>query len=398
MKNYNKTKLACYLGFITQAISANFAPLLFLKFHNDYDIPLGNIAMISTFFFFSQLLVDLFCAKYVDRIGYRVSIVTAEVCSAVGLTGLAVLPDLLPSPFMGIMISVIVYAVGSGLIEVLCSPIVEACPFENKEATMSLLHSFYCWGSVGTILVSTIFFAIFGMESWRWLAVLLALVPAVNIYNSATCPIELLVEDGKGLGIRELFRHPLFWIVVMLMICSGASELSMSQWASAYAEASLGISKTIGDLAGPCMFAAAMGISRIIYGKYGEKMNLNRFMMGSGILCIICYLMASMSSNPLIGLAGCIVCGFSVGIMWPGTISISSKSFPAGGTAMFALLAMAGDLGGSIGPGIVGRAAQDAGGNISTGMRVGLVFPVILVVMLLIFKRLSKIPHSNGGV
>lgn len=391
MKNYKKTKIACYLGFVTQAIAANFAPLMFLKFHNDYNISLGNIALISTFFFFTQLLVDLFCAKYVDRIGYRVSIVASEICSSAGLLGLAFLPDLLPSPFVGIILSVIVYAIGSGLIEVLCSPIVEACPFENKEATMSLLHSFYCWGSVGTILVSTVFFMIFGMDNWKWLVVLLALVPAINIYNFSTCPIEHLVSEGKGLSVKELFQRPLFWITVVLMICAGASELSMAQWASAYAEAALGLSKTVGDLAGPCLFAVSMGICRAIFGKYGDNMDLSRFMTGSGILCVACYLLASLSANPIAGLVGCIVCGFSVGIMWPGTISISSKAFPAGGTAMFALLAMAGDLGGSIGPGIVGRVAQHAGGNIRAGMSVGLVFPVLLLVMLFLFGRIKTV-------
>ena len=386
MPNYRKTKTACYLGFVTQAIAANFAPLLFLKFHNDYNISLGNIALISTCFFFTQLLVDLFCAKFVDKIGYRICIVASEVCSAAGLIGLAFLPDILPNPFTGILCSVIVYAIGSGLIEVLGSPIVEACPFDNKEATMSLLHSFYCWGAVGTILISTLFFLLFGMDSWKWLAVLWALIPTYNIYNFATCPIEHLVEEGNGMSIRELFQKPLFWISVCLMICSGASELAMAQWASAYAEAALGLSKAIGDLTGPCMFAVTMGISRVIFGKYGDRIDLMKFMTGSGILCVVCYLLTSLSSNPLIGLIGCIVCGFSVGIMWPGTISISSKKFPLGGTAMFALLAMAGDLGGSIGPGIVGYITQAAGDNIRIGMSVGLVFPVILLVMLFILS------------
>ena len=390
MKNYKKTKIACYLGFITQAIAANFAPLLFLKFHTDYNITLGNIALISTCFFFTQLVVDLFCAKFVDGIGYRACIVASEVCSALGLVGLAFLPDLLPNPYIGIIISVIIYAIGSGLIEVLCSPIVEACPFENKEATMSLLHSFYCWGSVGTILVSTAFFAIFGIDSWKWLAVLLALVPAINIFNFATCPIEYLVEDGEGMSIPALFKTPLFWIAIILMICSGASELSMAQWASAYAEAALGLSKTMGDLLGPCLFAVAMGICRVLYGKYGEKVNLSKFMLGSGLLCVACYILASLFTNPVIGLIGCILCGFSVGIMWPGTLSISSKKFPAGGTAMFALLAMAGDLGGSIGPGIVGRVTQMAGDNIRTGMTVGLIFPVVLVIGLMFFDKIKS--------
>ena len=388
--NYQKTKIACYLGFITQAIAANFAPLLFLKFHYDYQISLGNIAWISTCFFFTQLLIDLFCAKFVDKIGYRVCVVASEVCSAAGLIGLAFLPEIVPDPFVGILCSVVLYAMGSGLIEVLCSPIIEACPFDNKEATMSLLHSFYCWGSVGTILISTLFFLIFGIENWKWLAVLWALIPIINIYNFATCPIEYLVDEEKGMKVTELFRKPLFWIAICLMICSGASELAMAQWASAYAEAALGLSKTIGDLAGPCMFAVTMGISRVIFGKYGERIDLMKFMTGSGILCVICYLLTALSSNPILGLTGCIVCGFSVGIMWPGTISISSKEFPMGGTAMFALLAMAGDLGGSIGPGIVGHVIQSAGNNIQTGMGVGLIFPAVLLIMLFILYAKKK--------
>lgn len=387
MPNYNKTKIACYFGFVTQAIAANFAPLLFLKFHKDYGVSLGNIALISTAFFLTQLFVDLFCARYVDKIGYRVSIVASEVCSAIGLIGLAFLPELLPNPFLGIIISVVIYAIGSGLIEVLCSPIVEACPFDNKEATMSLLHSFYCWGSVGTILFSTIFLALFGMNSWKYLACILAIVPTVNIYNFATCPIEHLVEDGKGMRMKELFKKPLFWIAICLMVCSGASEISMSQWASAYAESALGFSKVVGDLVGPCMFAVVMGICRMIYGKYGDRMNLVRFMRVSGLLCLICYLMASLSSNAMVGLIGCIICGFSVGIMWPGTLSLSSKKFPKGGTAMFALLAMAGDLGGAIGPGVVGRVTQCANDDIRVGMTVGCVFPIVLVLALFAMEK-----------
>ena len=273
-KNYNKTLLACYLGFITQAICANFAPLLFLKFHSDYAISLGRIALIPTAFFLTQLVIDVFCAKFVDRIGYRRSVITSALTSALGLAGLAFIPDLFADPFVGIMICVVVYAVGSGLLEVLGSPIVEACPFEHKDAVMSTLHSFYCWGCVGVILLSTLFFAAFGIEHWRWLACIWALIPLYNIYNFATCPIE----------------H--FWLAVILMVCAGASELSMAQWASAFTEAALGFSKTVGDLVGPCLFAVTMGICRVLYGKYGPKMNLTRFMLGSGILCLCCYLLA----------------------------------------------------------------------------------------------------------
>lgn len=389
-KNYKKTLAACYLGFITQAIAANFAPLLFLKFHSDYGIPLGKIALISSVFFVTQLITDVLCAKFADRIGYRQCAVASEICSAAGLVGLAFLPELLPDPFVGIMAGVIVYAVGSGLIEVLGSPIVEACPFENKDAVMSLLHSFYCWGSVGVILISTLFFAVFGIESWKWLACIWAVIPVVNVFNFAVCPIERLTAEGEGMKISGLLRVPLFWLAIILMICAGASELSMSQWASAYSEAALGLSKAAGDLAGPCMFAVTMGISRAIYGKYGGRLDLMKFMLGSGCLCLMCYIAASLSGSPAVGLAGCIVCGFSVGIMWPGTISICSERIPAGGTAMFALLAMAGDLGGSLGPGLVGGAAQRANDNLQRGMLVGCVFPLILIISLLFLKGKGK--------
>ena len=386
-KNYRRTLTACYLGFITQAITANFAPLLFLKFHADYGISLGRIALIPTAFFLTQLLVDLFCARFVDSIGYRRCIVISEIASGLGLAGLAVIPDLLGHPFAGIMICVVIYAVGSGLIEVLGSPIVEACPFDHKDAVMSLLHSFYCWGSVGTILLSTAFFALFGIDSWKVLACLWALIPLGNIYNFATCPIERLTEEGKGMTIGGLFRTPIFWLCALLMVCAGASELSMAQWASAYTEAALGFSKTLGDLIGPCLFAVTMGVSRVLYGKYGEKMNLTRFMIASGALCLVCYLLASLSGNPAVGLAGCVCCGFSVGIMWPGTISIASPRIPRGGTALFALLAMSGDLGGGLGPSLVGAVTQQAGDSLQAGMLAGSVFPLVMILALLLLSR-----------
>ena len=387
---YRKTLIACYLAFITQAIAANFAPLLFLTFHKSLGIPLGKVALVSTAFYFTQLLVDVFCAKFVDRIGYRVCAVASEVASAAGLICLAVLPSLLPDPFIGIIISVIIYAIGSGLIEVLASPIVEACPFDHKEAVMSLLHSFYCWGSVGVILLSTVFFAVFGIENWRWLACIWALIPLYNVYNFASCPIERLVEDGKGMTIRTLFKTPMFFLGIVLMVCAGAAEMSMAQWASAFVESALGISKTLGDLIGPCLFAVTMGISRVIYGKYGSKIELTKYMLGSGALCLVCYILSALSLNPVICLIGCTLCGFSVGIMWPGTISILSKRLPVGGTAMFALLAMAGDLGGAFGPWLVGITSQLKNDDLKSGMLIACVFPIVLIATIFGIKVRSK--------
>lgn len=304
-----------------------------------------------------------------------------------GLVLLTVLPEMLPVPFLGILIAVVFYAIGSGLAEVLVSPIVEACPFENKDGRMSLLHSFYCWGAVGVILGSTLFFAAFGTENWKILTLIWALVPLVNVFQFLTCPIERLVEDGEGLPLRKLLRLPLLWMMLLLMICSGASEATMAQWASAFTESALGVSKTVGDLAGPCLFAAFMGISRILYGKMSEKLNLTKTMLLSGLLCVACYLLAALSPLPVFGLAGCALCGFSVGIMWPGTISLSSQKCPKGGTAMFAFLALAGDLGATVSPAMVGSFSEMAGGNLKIGLLAATIFPIFLVIGLLVLNR-----------
>ncbi len=386
-RKYRKTLLACYLGFITQAICANFAPLLYLTFHNIYMINFDQLALVSTCFFFTQLVVDFVCTMLVDRIGYRKCIIAAEAASGVGLAGLAVLPDLMSSPFAGILVCVIVYGTGSGLIEVLGSPIVEACPFENKAGTMSLLHSFYCWGSVGVILGSTVFFTVFGIENWRILAVLWAAIPILNICNFAVCPIEKLVDKGESMTMGELFKTKTFWLFLVLMVCAGSSELAMAQWASAFAESALHVSKTYGDLAGPLFFAFLMGISRTLYAKFGEKVDLTGAMASSGILCLLCYLLAGLANIPPLGLIGCALCGFFVGIFWPGSISISSKVLPRGGTALFALLALAGDLGGALGPSLVGSISQRAGENLQAGILAGIGFPAILVLCVLAVKK-----------
>lgn len=389
-QKYKKTLAACYLRFITQAIAANFAPLLFLTFQSTYGISLEKIALIPVVFYLTQLLIDLGAARFADKIGYRICAVASQAVSAAGLVLLAVLPEILPVPFPGILIAVVFYAVGSGLVEVLVSPIVEACPFEDKDGRMSLLHSFYCWGAVGVILGSTLFFAVFGTENWRILTLIWALVPSANIFLFLTCPIERLVEDGKSLPLRRLLLLPMLWIMILLMICSGASEAAMAQWASAFTESALGVSKTVGDLAGPCLFAAFMGISRTLYGKMSGKLNLAKTMLLCGLLCVACYLLAALSPLPILGLAGCALCGFGVGIMWPGTISLSSRKCPQGGTAMFALLALAGDLGGTVSPAIVGTCSELAGDNLKAGLLAATIFPALLIAGLLVLNRRIK--------
>lgn len=386
-KNYKKTLVACYLGFVTQAITANFTPLLFLTFKNTYGIGFEKIALIPMAFYFTQLLIDFAAAKFVDKIGYRVCVVSSQVLSAAGLVLMAVLPELFPVPFAGILIAVVLYAIGSGLVEVLVSPIVEACPFENKGGMMSLLHSFYCWGAVAVILGSTLFFTVFGIENWKILTVLWAIIPFWNAFNFMFCPIERLVEEDQRMRTSQLLKLPLFWLLILLMICAGASEASMAQWASAFTESAMGVSKTVGDLAGPCLFAVFMGISRILYGKLSEKLDLTKTMLSCGGLCVLCYLTASLSAIPIIGLAGCALCGVSVGIMWPGTISISSQKCPRGGTAMFAFLALAGDLGATVSPSLVGGISNMAGGNLKAGLFAATAFPLLLIFGLIFLHR-----------
>ena len=395
---YQKTMYACFVGYIVQAIINNFVPLLFLTFEKNYHIPLSQITMLITFNFGVQLVVDFFAAKYVDRIGYRTSIVLAHVCSVAGLIGLAVLPELFPNAIMGLMIAVVIYAVGGGLIEVLISPIMESCPSKHKEKAMSLLHSFYCWGHVGVVLLSTLFFHFFGIENWKILALVWAIIPVVNGIVFCKVPMASLMEEGEtGMTLRELAGNGTFWILMLMMVCSGASEQGVSQWASTFAEKGLQISKTMGDLAGPMFFAILMGASRAFYGKYGDKLDLNRFMVGSSILCVLSYLCISLSPSPLLSLIGCGICGLSVGIMWPGSFSRASQSLPKGGTAMFAMLALAGDVGCGSGPTVVGYVTGLVGEDLKRGILAGVIFPVLLLVGIALLHRRANRNRCNSS-
>ncbi len=389
MKNqYNKTITACFTGYIVQAIVNNFTPLLFLYFQRSYHIPLSQITLLVTFNFGIQLLIDLLSVGFVDKIGYRVSMIAAHVLAASGLILLTILPEVLPSAFAGILISVMIYAIGGGLLEVLVSPVVEACPSDNKEKAMSMLHSFYCWGHAGVVLLSTLFFYAAGIENWKLLAIIWALIPLGNAFAFAKVPIAPLIADGEsGLELKELFRMKVFWILLVMMICAGASEQAVSQWASTFAEKGLGISKTAGDLAGPMAFAVLMGTSRLFYGKYGDRIHLERFMVYSSCLCILSYLGISLFPTPQLSLIACAVCGLSVGIMWPGTFSKASAALPGGGTAMFALLALGGDIGCSGGPTLVGMVSGALGDNLKMGVLAGIVFPVLLLIGIILCRK-----------
>lgn len=381
---FQKTIYACFTGYVVQAIINNFIPLLFLTFQKNYEIPLSEITMLVTINFGVQLFVDFLSAYFVDRIGYRISIVSAHVFSAMGLIGLVILPEIMPSAFYGLLTAVIIYAIGGGLIEVLVSPIMESCPTKHKEKAMSLLHSFYCWGHVAVVLISTVFFKIFGIGNWKILAVIWAVVPLVNAFVFMKTPIAPLIdEDESGMKMGELVRSKIFWLLMVMMIAAGASEQAVSQWASTFAEKGLGVSKTLGDVMGPMAFAVLMGSARAFYGKYGDRMNLDKFMIGSSVLCVLSYLGISLCPSPVISLISCGICGLSVGIMWPGSFSKAASSLRRGGTAMFALLALGGDVGCSGGPTLVGMVSGAFQDNLKLGILAAIIFPILLIICLI---------------
>ena len=388
---YNKTIVACFMGYIVQAVVNNFLPLLFITFRREFDIPLSQITWLITVNFAVQLTVDAASPSFVDRIGYRSSMIIANSASALGFVSLSFLPDIMPSAFSGLVICVCLYAVGGGLLEVLVSPIVEACPTDNKETAMALLHSFYCWGQAATVLISTAFFALAGIGSWRILAAIWAAVPLFDLIMFTKVPINKLLSEGeKGETLPSLVKNKEFIIFIVMMLCAGACELTVSQWASAFAEAGLHVSKQAGDLLGPMGFAVLMGSARAIFGKYGEKLSLTRFMTASAVLCIGCYLVIGLSQNAAAGLIGCMVCGFSVGIFWPGTFSLAAGRIKSGGTLMFALFALAGDLGCGGGPTLAGRLCALFDDDLHKGILCAAVFPVIMLICVILYKRQSS--------
>ena len=380
LTSYNHTIYASYLGCISQSVVNNFAPLLFLTFQTQLGLSLKSVTLITTVNFLVQLTVDLISARYVDRIGYRWCLVAAHVCCAAGLVGLAVLPGILGNAYVGILMGVVLYAIGGGLIEVLVSPVVESCPTEKKEAAMSLLHSFYCWGHVAVVLLSTAFFRLAGIENWGVMACIWAAIPAFNAVYYSKVPLYPITSEGHQIRFGGLIRNKVFWLVIVLMLCAGASEHAVAQWVSAFAESALHISKTAGDLLGVCAFAVMMGLSRAFYGKYSEQIPLKKMMLFSAALCIVCYCLASFTASPVLGLLGCAICGFSVGIFWPGTFSMAAATLPGGGTAMYALMALAGDLGCASGPTVVGFAADRFSGDLKKGIAAAMIFPIVMLV------------------
>lgn len=388
--HFKHTRNACYLGYITQAIVNNLAPLLFVTFQTQFSISLEKIGLLISINFAMQMFVDILAAKYVDKIGYRICTVAAHVCCTAGLVGMGIFPFLFSNAYAGLIVAVLINAIGGGLIEVLISPIVESLPGDEKASAMSLLHSFYCWGHVGVVLISTLYFVTVGISKWYLLTVFWAIIPCFNAFFFSKVPLHTVEAETESMPIRKLFSMKIFWMFLILMICSGASEQAMSQWASLFAESGLKVSKTMGDLLGPCAFAVLMGVSRVFYGKFGAKIKLKKFIIASGFLCIISYLLATLSPYPLLSLVGCGLCGLSVGIMWPGTFSLSCQYCPQGGTALFALLALGGDIGCAAGPGLVGVVSNLANDSLKSGLLFAMVFPIVMVIVTGMLRKIKK--------
>ncbi len=402
MKNrltYKHTMVCCFMAYITGAIVNNFAPLLFLTFQKNYGLTVPQLATLVTANFVTQMIVDYIGAKYAYKIGYRTTIITAMTFSAIGLTSMGVLPDIMPNSYAALLISVVLYAVGSGLIEVMVSPMTEALPTKNKEAIMSLMHSFYCWGVVFVVLISTLYFNVIGIENWKYLSVLWAVLPVVTALMFTQVPIYTLDgEDDEPVKVKDLFKNKLFFVFMILMICSGASEIAMAQWVSYFAEDGLGVSKTLGDLLGACLFAVLMGAMRVYYAKYSEKLNLVRVLKYCSLLCVISYILAALVPNPVIALAGCGLCGITVALMWPGVLSIASNIMPKATAAMFATLAIGGDIGCSLGPQMVSLGASAFainGSPIKAGLLCSIVFPAVMCIALNVLSKMTAGQQKN---
>lgn len=389
-KSYKATIFASCIGYVTQAIIINLFPLLFVRFTHEFGISLAEISILIFIGFSTQLLIDFIGSKYIIKLGYRKSMAIANIFSSAGLIAFAILPYVMPNKYVAILLSLIISSIGGGFIEVLISPIVEACPTKNKSGMMSLLHSFYSWGQVLVILVSTLFFVFVGIENWRVLALIWAIVPSVNFFLFLIVPINTLPEEENGTKYSSLLKNKIFWIFVVMMLCAGASEQAMSQWASAFAEAGLGVEKWLGDLLGPCMFAVCMGVARLFYAKKSEKINLEKGILISAAICIASYLIAILSPVAIVSLIGCALCGIGCGVLWPGTYSLAAKKQPMGGVPMFGLLAIAGDLGCLAGPTIAGQISGAFENNMKAGFAAALVFPVLLVIMVIVLFKVYK--------
>ena len=386
-KSFRHTKAACYIAGMVQAMVCGFVPLLVVIFNRDYGISLSLITVLLTVNFVAQFTADLVSIFFVNKVSRRACIVAAHIFVGTGYFLLGVVPFFMKDIYWGVFLSVVLFSTGGGLLEVMTSPILDSCPSENKAAAMSILHSMFSFGSIGVILLSSMFFWVFGQANWQYLPFIWSIIALLNAVYLSIVPIKKVNAENKKVSPRGVFKQKQFFVLMLVMMCGGASEIAMSQWASAFAESSLGVSKTVGDILGPCMFALMMGISRITYPFFAHKINLMKYIKGCSALCVVAYLIAALSPFKAFALAGCGLCGFAVGIMWPGTVSLAARSSLDGGTAIFALIALAGDIGCTVGPMVVGFVSSIFGGEFRAGLLAATIFPLILFIGMSILNK-----------
>lgn len=359
-RSYGLTKVACYIGYVVQAVVNNLLSLLFVIFNaQPYNISLEKLGSIIFINFAAQLFIDYISVFFTSRFGYKKCVVFAQATSVVGFVLLGFLPRVI-EPYFGILFSILFLAVGSGLIEVLISPIIEALPSDNKASNMSFLHSFYCWGQVLTVIGTTALVFALGNDKWFYIPFVWSIIPFINTLLFTRCDILELENNSAHSSALSLLKNKSVYKYMVFMFCAGASEITMVQWSSFFVEKGFGTEKWLGDLIGPCLFAVLMGIGRIGYGILGKKVSLERLLCYFSALCFVCYLVVALSNNGIICALGCAVCGLSVSVMWPGVISLSAEKFHSSGTAIFSLMAMLGDIGCAVGPWILGLIAEYA--------------------------------------
>ena len=388
---FKHTKLACYLGYIVSAMINNFTPLLFVIFQTVFKIKMWQLSRLIPLNCGTQMTVDFLGAKFADKVGYRKMAVTANILCVSGLIILGALTRII-NPYTAILIATVTMAVSSGLLEVIVSPIIAAIPSDETSGSMSLLHSFYSWGQVLTVLVSTLFFVMFGKNNWNMLCFLWTVIPVISGALFLKVPINSYTDEKIKVPMRKLFKVKIFWVFLILMLCAGAAELGMAQWASLFAETALHVSKTVGDLFGPCSFAVAMGIGRVMYAKFSQKLNILNYIIFCSFLCTISYVMAALSPNSFLSLLGCTLCGFSVGVMWPGVLSMASVKCPEGGTALFGLLAFSGDIGCFAGPNFIAAVSEKVtvnGSALKGGILFCAIFPLVMIIFTYVLKSMK---------
>lgn len=393
---YKSTIRACYIGNLVGALVTNLSPLLFVILMGSYNLSFEQVGRLVLINFFTQIIADLAFSKPVDTYGVRPFITLGHALVFIGFVMFAFSPRLFPhSPYTGLMLATVVFSCGGGLLELLLSAIVQAVPSDAKAAAMSLLHSFYAWGFIVVVVLTFLMLKLFGSANWPWLFLIWSLVPLFNFFNFLRVPLPPQVPDEHRTSTRVLASTPFFIFVVLGIALGGAAEVSMSQWTSAYAETTLGLSKQTGDLLGLCLFAGLLGLGRVLYGTYGKRFDIWRVMFLGSLFAAGCYLVAALSQHPIVSLVACAFCGLGVALLWPGSVTNAAHRFPFAGASMFAILAAGGDTGAAVGPWLLGLIADQIPTDfplspLRVGMVIGTLFPLAMAGCLLIQRHIDK--------